>query len=78
MMSAGLVIPGKARHFRPGASGTPKYRIYPHRPQGDDGWQGGASGVREPRRPRPNPPVGAMALDEPGEQGREGDGMSGS
>jgi hypothetical protein len=33
-----------------------------------DGW----GGVREPRRPKPNPPVGAMALPEPdGEQAGE-------
>jgi hypothetical protein len=41
-------------------------------PWGDGGWRWGdgdgrwgGSGVREPRRPGPKPPVGAVALDEP-------------
>ena len=35
-------------------------RFGPGRGEGD-----GRGGVREPRRPKPNPPVGAMALPEP-------------
>ena len=31
----------------------------------DDGDNDGPGGVREPRRPKPNPPAGAMAIPEP-------------
>jgi hypothetical protein len=54
--SAAVDVPGKsAGHVRRG-------RRPPWPPQEDEG---GGGGVREPRRPKPKPPTGAIALPEP-------------
>jgi hypothetical protein len=45
-----------------------RMRRRPPRPRPPDAEDGG---VREPRRPKPQPPVGAIALSEPADESRE-------
>jgi hypothetical protein len=55
VLEAGLALPRATKHVISRSA----FRRRP--PWLDEG----GTGVREPRRPGPNPPVGAMALNEP-------------
>lgn len=66
MALANLTLPGAARRQMHSAGRAKAVKRYSRRRPPDEDWGGeGGSGVREPRRPGPNPPAGVMALDEP-------------
>lgn len=65
MAVAGLTLPRAGRRQMKSVGRAKATRRGSLRwPPDEEGGEGG-SGVREPRRPGPNPPAGVMALDEP-------------
>jgi len=57
LVGAAVVVAGVVRRLRRGSPVTGPGLGGP--------WGGGTAGVREPRRPRPSPPEGALALPIP-------------